>query len=53
MHVSAYLKSKSAGMKTVRPIVFTGDPFEAVSVQNWQIKVLKRGQAALLLPLSH
>jgi len=41
MDVSAYLKRESAGGKTVRQIVFAGKRFDAVSVQNWQKKVLK------------
>jgi len=41
MDVSAYLKRESAGGKTVRQIVFAGERFDAVSVQNWRKKVLK------------
>jgi hypothetical protein len=41
MDVSAYLKRESTGGKTVKQIVFTGERFDAVSVQNWRQKVLK------------
>jgi len=41
MDVSAYLKRESAGGKTVRQVVFTGERFDAVSVQHWRKKVLK------------
>jgi len=41
--VSAYLKRESAGGKEVRQIIFEGDRFEAVSVQNWRKKVLAGG----------
>ena len=40
MDVSAFLKRESAGGKTVRQIVFAGERFDAVSVQNWRKKVL-------------
>jgi hypothetical protein len=40
MDVSAYLKRESAGGKTVRQIVFAGERFDAVSVQNWRKKLL-------------
>ncbi len=40
MDVSAYLKRESAGGKTVRRIVFAGERFDAVSVQNWRKRVL-------------
>ena len=40
MDVSAYLKRESAGGKTVRQIVFAGERFDAVSVQNWRKKFL-------------
>jgi hypothetical protein len=40
MDVSAYLKSESAGGKTVRQIVFTSERFYAVSVQNCRKRVL-------------
>jgi GTPase SAR1 family protein len=40
MDVSACLKRESAGGKTVRQIVFAGERFDAVSVQNWRKKVL-------------
>jgi hypothetical protein len=39
MDVSAYLKRESVGGKAVRQIVFTGERFDAVSVQNWRKKV--------------
>ena len=41
MDVSAYLKNESTGGKTVKQIVFEGERFDAVSVQNWRTKVLK------------
>jgi hypothetical protein len=40
--VSAYLKRESTGGKTVRQIVFEGERFDAVSVQNWRKTVLVR-----------
>jgi len=40
MDLSAYLKRASAGGKTVRQIVFAGERFDAVSVQNWRRRVL-------------
>ena len=40
MDVSAYLKRESAGGKTVWQIVFKGERFDAVSVQNWRKEVL-------------
>ena len=40
MDVSAYLKRESAGGKTVRQIIFAGERFDAVRVQNWRKKVL-------------
>lgn len=40
MDVSAYLKRESAGGKTVRQIVFAGERFDAVSVQNWRKELL-------------
>ena len=43
MDVSAYLKRESAGGKTVRQIVFEGERFDAVCVQNWRKKVLGGG----------
>jgi hypothetical protein len=43
MDVSAYLKRESAGGKTVRQIVFKGERFDAVSVQDWRRKVLAGG----------
>ena len=43
MDVSAYLKRESAGKKTVRQIIFEGERFDAVSVQNWRKKVLVPG----------
>ncbi|MBI5820023.1 MAG: TIR domain-containing protein [Verrucomicrobia bacterium] len=43
MDVSAYLKRESAGGKTVRQIVFEGERFDAVSVQNWRKRVLSGG----------
>ena len=43
MDVSAYLKRESAGGKAVRQIVFKGERFDAVSVQNWRKKVLACG----------
>lgn len=41
--MSAYLKRESSGGKTVRQIVFAGERFDAVSVQNWRRKVLELG----------
>ena len=43
MDVSGYLKRESAGGKTVRQIVFEGERFDAVCVQNWRKKVLGGG----------
>ena len=43
MDASAYLKSESVGGKAVKRIVFAGDRFDAVSVQNWRKKVLGGG----------
>jgi hypothetical protein len=43
MDVSAYLKRESAGGKTVRQIIFEGERFDAMSVQNWRKKVLVSG----------
>ncbi|HEY3325223.1 MAG TPA: TIR domain-containing protein [Planctomycetota bacterium] len=43
MDVSAYLKRESAGGKTVKQIVFKGERFDVMSVQNWRKKVLARG----------
>ena len=40
MDVSAYLKRESVGGKTVRQVVFAGERFDAVSVQNWRKNVL-------------
>jgi hypothetical protein len=40
MDVSAYLKRESADGKTVKQIVFAGERFDAVSVQNWRKKIL-------------
>jgi small GTP-binding protein len=40
MDVSAYLKRESIGGKAVRQIVFEGERFDALSVQNWRKKVL-------------
>jgi hypothetical protein len=45
MDVSAYLKRESAGGKTVRQIIFAGERFDAVSVQNWRKKLLGQGPA--------
>jgi len=44
MDVSAYLRRESAGGKTVRQIVFAGERFDAVSVQNWRKRVLAAGR---------
>jgi hypothetical protein len=41
MDVSAYLKRESAGGKAVRQIIFAGERFNAVSVQNWRKKILR------------
>jgi hypothetical protein len=43
MDVSAYLKREGAGGKTVKQIIFDGERFDAVSVQNWRKRLL--GQA--------
>jgi hypothetical protein len=43
MDVSTYLKCEGAGGKAVRQIVFEGERFDAVSVQNWRKKVLAGG----------
>ena len=43
MDVSAYMRRESAGGKTVRQIVFEGERFDAVSVQDWRRKVLAGG----------
>ena len=43
MDVSAHLKREGAGGKTVRQIVFEGERFDAVSVQNWRQRVLAGG----------
>ena len=40
MDVSAYLKRESAGGKAVRQIVFGGERFDVMSVQNWRKRVL-------------
>ena len=45
MDVSAYLKRESAGGKTVKQIVFAGERFDPVSVQNWRRKVFGRASA--------
>ena len=45
MDVTAYLKRESAGGKTVRQIIFAGERFDAVSVQNWRKKLLGQGPA--------
>jgi hypothetical protein len=38
--VSAYLKRKSAGGKAVKQIIFVGERFDVMSVQNWRKKAL-------------
>jgi hypothetical protein len=43
MDVSAFFKRESAGVKPVRQIVFKGERFDAVGVQNWRKKVLGGG----------
>jgi hypothetical protein len=40
MDVTAYLQRESAGGKMVRQIVFEGERFDAVNVQNWRKKLL-------------
>jgi hypothetical protein len=40
MDVSVYLKRESLGGNTVRQIIFAGERFDAVSMQNWRKKVL-------------
>jgi hypothetical protein len=42
MDVSAYLKRKSAGGKTVRQIVFKGERFDLMSVRQWRERALGR-----------
>jgi len=44
MDVSAYLKRESAGGKSGRQIVFAGERFDAVGVQNWRRRVLRGGR---------
>jgi hypothetical protein len=43
MDVSAYLKRERAGGKAVRQIIFAGERFDTVSVQDWRKKVLGSG----------
>jgi hypothetical protein len=43
MDVSAYLKRESSGGKTVKQVVFAGERFDVMSVQNWRKKVLDAG----------
>jgi hypothetical protein len=38
---STYLKHESAGGKAKRQMVFKGERFDAVSVQDWRKKVLR------------
>jgi hypothetical protein len=45
MDVSACLKRERGSGKTVRQVVFKGERFDAVSVQNWRKKAL--GQASV------
>ena len=45
MDVSAYPKRESASGKVVRQIVFAGERFDSVSVQNWRRKVFGRASA--------
>ncbi len=40
MDVTAYLKRESAGGKAVSQIVFAGERFDAMSVQNWRKRAL-------------
>jgi hypothetical protein len=40
MDVTTYLKRESAGGKTVKQILFTGERFDALSVQNWRKRIL-------------
>ena len=40
MDVSAYLKRESAGEKTVKQIVFTGERFDVMSVRRWRERIL-------------
>ncbi len=40
MDVSAYLRGKSAGGKTVRQIVFDGERLDVMSVLQWRKKLL-------------
>lgn len=48
MDVTACLKRESAGGKTVQQIVFNGERFDAVRVQNWRKKVLGGGRTTFL-----
>jgi hypothetical protein len=41
MDVSAYLKSESAGGKTVRQVVFEDERFDVIGVQKWRKRVLE------------
>ena len=43
MLVIRTVDGESAGGKAVRQIVFEGERFDAVSVQNWRRKVLAGG----------
>jgi hypothetical protein len=40
MDVSTYLKSRSAGGRKVRQVIFEGERFDALSVQTWRKRVL-------------
>jgi hypothetical protein len=42
MDVSAYLRRESAGGRAVKQIVFDGERFDAVSVQNWRTRALSQ-----------
>jgi GTPase SAR1 family protein len=43
MDVSAYLKRESAGGKTVKQIVFDGEPLDVMSVRRWREAMLGLG----------
>jgi hypothetical protein len=47
MDVSAYLRRESAGGKTVKRIVFTGERFDVMSVRRWREKALFNAAASV------
>jgi hypothetical protein len=46
MDVSTHLKRESAGGKKAKQIIFEGERFDAVSMQNWRKKMLVAKQQA-------